>query len=146
MTIRNESLHQDRNDDGVRIAHFSTSKNLVFKCIMFPHKNICENTWTSLDGKTHNQIDHKLIDSRWHLSILDTDADHYLVVTEVKERLAVSKEAAQKFDVERFNHRKLSELEVIKEYQIWISNRFAVLESFNDSEGINRALETKRTS
>jgi hypothetical protein len=28
-----------------------------------------------------------------------SDIDHYLVVAEVKERLAVSKKAAQKFDV-----------------------------------------------
>jgi len=69
----------------------------------------------------------------------DCDTDNYLVVAEVKDRLAVSKQAAQKFDVDRFNHRKLSELEVIKQYHIWISNRFAVLENFNDSEDINRA-------
>jgi hypothetical protein len=56
----------------------------------------------------HKQIDHILIDSRWHSSILDVrsfreadcDIGHYLVVTNVRERLAVSKEAAQKFDVE----------------------------------------------
>jgi len=31
----------------------------------------------------------------------DCDTDHYLVVAKVRERLAVSKQAAQKFDVER---------------------------------------------
>ena len=71
----------------------------------------------------------------------DCNIDHYLVVAEVKERLAVSKQAAQKFDVERFNLRKISELEVRKQYQIMISNRFAVLENLNDSEDINRAWE-----
>jgi hypothetical protein len=35
------------------------------------------------------------------------DTDHYLVVAEVRERLAVSKQAAHKFDVEKFNVRKL---------------------------------------
>jgi hypothetical protein len=39
-TIRNESLHQDSNDNGVRIVNFATSKNLVVKCTMFPHRNI----------------------------------------------------------------------------------------------------------
>jgi hypothetical protein len=39
--------------------------------------------------------------------------------------LAVSKQAAQKFDVEIFNLRKLNELKVRKQYQIKISNRFA---------------------
>jgi len=34
------------------------------------------------------------------------------VVAKVRERLALSKQAAQKFEVERFNLRKLNELEV----------------------------------
>jgi hypothetical protein len=37
------------------------------------------------------------------------------VVTEVRERLAVSKQKTQQFDVERFNLRKVSELEVRKQ-------------------------------
>jgi len=36
-TIGNESLHQDSNDNGVRIVNFSTSKTLVVKSTMFPH-------------------------------------------------------------------------------------------------------------
>jgi len=36
------------------------------------------------------------------------------VVAKVRERLAVSKRAAQKFDGERFNLRKLNELEIRK--------------------------------
>jgi len=39
-TIGNESLHQDRNDNGVRIVNFVTSKNLVVESTMFPHRNI----------------------------------------------------------------------------------------------------------
>jgi hypothetical protein len=46
----------------------------------------------------------------------------------------VSKQAAQKFDIERFNFMKLNELEVRKRYQIKISNRFAALENLSDSE------------
>ena len=34
-------------------------------------------------------------------------------------------QAVQVFDVERFNHRKLNELDVKKHYQIAISNMFA---------------------
>jgi hypothetical protein len=43
--------------------------------------------------------------------------------------------------VERFNLRKLNELDVRRQYQITISNNFAALENLNDSEGINRAWE-----
>ena len=38
-----------------------------------------------------------------------------------RERLAVNKQAAKTLDAERFNLRKLSDLEVKKEYQIYIS-------------------------
>jgi hypothetical protein len=48
---------------------------------------------------------------------------------------------AQKTDGERFNLRKLNELQVRKERQIEISNRFAALENLSDSEDINRAWE-----
>jgi hypothetical protein len=51
------------------------------------------------------------------------------MVVKVRERLAVSKQEAQKFDVERLNLRKLSELEVRKQHQIKISNRFAALKN-----------------
>jgi hypothetical protein len=63
-TIGNESLHQGRNGNVIRIVNFATSKNLVVKSVMFPHRNIHKYTWTN--GKTHNQIDHILIDRRWH--------------------------------------------------------------------------------
>ena len=36
-TIGNESLHQDSNDNGVRIVNFAISKNIVVKSAMFPH-------------------------------------------------------------------------------------------------------------
>jgi len=106
-------------------------------------------TWTFSDGKTHNLIDQILIDGRWHSSIFDVqsfrgadcDTDHHLVVPKVKERLAVSKQSAQNLDGERFNLRKLNELEIRKQYQIEISNSFANLENLSDGEDINRAWE-----
>ena len=71
----------------------------------------------------------------------ECDTDHTLVVAKVRESLAVSKQAAQKFDREKFNLRKLNELEVRKQYQIEITNRFAALENLSDGEDINRAWE-----
>ena len=44
--IGNESLHQDSNDNDVRIGNFATVKSLVVKSMMFPHRNIHEYTWT----------------------------------------------------------------------------------------------------
>jgi len=78
---------------------------------MFPHRNIHKYSCTFPDGKTHNQIDNVLIDRRWHSSVLDVrsfreadcDTDHYLVIAKVRERLAVGKQTAQRFDRQRFN-------------------------------------------
>jgi len=116
---------------------------------MIQHRNIHKYIWTSHDGKTHNQIDHILLDRRWHSNVLevrsfrgaDCATDHYLLVAKVRERLAVSKQAAQRFDEERFNLSKLNELEVRKQYQTEITNRFAALENLNDDEDIKRAWE-----
>jgi hypothetical protein len=93
-----------------------------------------------------------VIDRRWHSRILDVrsfrgadcDTDHYLVVAKVRERLSARKQEAQKTDVERFNLKKLSEMEVRKQFQIEISNRFEALENLNDSEDVNRAWENIR--
>jgi endonuclease/exonuclease/phosphatase family metal-dependent hydrolase len=118
-SIGNESLHEISNDNGVRVANFSTSKNLTVKSTMFSHRNIHKVTWTSPDGRTHNQIDHILIDRRRHSSILDVrsfraadyDTDHYLVVAKITEKFAVSKQTTYKVHMESFNLKKLCEVE-----------------------------------
>jgi len=71
----------------------------------------------------------------------DCDADHYLVIAKVRERLAVGKQAPQRFDRQRFNLRNLKEPEVREHYQIEITNRFAALENKNDDEDVNRPWE-----
>jgi hypothetical protein len=76
----------------------------------------------------------------------DCDTDHYLMVAKVRERLAVIKQETRKFDAETFNLKKLSELEVRKQYQIKISSRFAALENLNVSEDIHRAWENIKES
>jgi DNA repair ATPase RecN len=119
---------------------------------MIPHCKIHKYTWTSPEGKTHNQTDHVLIDRRRHSSILDVrsfrgadcDTDHYLVVAKVRERLAVSKQAAQKIDMERFNVKKLNEGDVKEQYQVTIRNKSAALENLQDSGDINRAWDNIR--
>jgi len=50
----------------------------------------------------------------------------------------VGKQAAQRFDRQRFNLRKLNEPEVREQYLIEITNRFAALENVNDEEEVNR--------
>ncbi|PNF20284.1 hypothetical protein B7P43_G14727, partial [Cryptotermes secundus] len=127
-TIGNESLHEISNDNGVRVVNFATSENLAVKSTMFPHRNIHKFTWTSPDGKIHNQIDHILIDRRRHSSILDVttfkaadfNTDHYLVVAKVRERLALSKETTHRVHMDRFNLKKLNEVEGKEQYCVEI--------------------------
>ena len=93
-----------------------------------------------------------MVDRIWHSSILDVgffkgtncDTDHSLVIANVMERLLVSEEGAQKFDVERFILKKLTVLEFWKKYEIKISHRFAALENLNDNKditGLGKMLE-----
>jgi hypothetical protein len=94
-TIGNESLHEISNENGVRIVNFAISKNLRVKSTMFPHRNIYKYTWTSPDGKTHDRIDHILVDRRRNSNVLDVrsfraaecESDLYLVIPKVRERL-----------------------------------------------------------
>jgi exonuclease III len=67
----NESVHEISNDNGVRLVNFVTSKNLRVKSTMVSHRNIHMYTWTTPDGKTHNQIDNILVDMRRHSSVLN---------------------------------------------------------------------------
>jgi glycine betaine/choline ABC-type transport system substrate-binding protein len=62
----------------------------------------------------------------------------------VRERLAVSKRAAQKLDSERFNVKKLKEGDVKEEYKVTIRKKFAALEKLEDSGDINGAWDNIR--
>jgi hypothetical protein len=138
-TIGNESLHEISNYNGVRLVKFATSKNLRVKSTMFPHHNIHKYTWTSPDGKTHNQIDHILEHRQRHTSVFDAQSlratdchsDHYLVVAKVRERLTVNKQSSQRFNMERFNLKKLNDVEGKEQFRVEVSNRFAALEDLD---------------
>jgi hypothetical protein len=57
-------------------------------------------------------------------------------------KIGSKKKAAQKFDGVRFNMRKLNDMEIRKQYQIEITNRFTALEKVSEDEDINRAWES----
>jgi hypothetical protein len=114
--------------------------------MMLPHHNIRKYTWTSPVGKTDNQIDHILVDRRRNSNVpdilsywaADCDTDHYMVVAKVRERLAVNKQRSHRFHTERFNLKKLNEVEDKEQYRVEVSNRFTALEGFAAEADINR--------
>jgi hypothetical protein len=67
----------------------------------------------------------------------DCNADYYLVVAKVRDRLSVSKQE-QTFYGERFNLKRINELEVRKQHQIEIKNKFETLESLSDDKDVNK--------
>jgi len=56
-----------------------------------------------------------------------------------KDWQSVNKQHKSLMWKDRFNLRMVSELEVRKQYQIEVSDRFAAVENLNDSKDINRA-------
>jgi hypothetical protein len=73
----------------------------------------------------------------------DCDTGHYLVVANIRERLAV-KRPANKVDMDRFSLKKLNEGEVKGQYQVTIKNIFSALENLQDNGDINRAWDAIR--
>jgi hypothetical protein len=64
------------------------------------------------------------------------------VVAKVGERLAVNKQRSHRFHVERFNLRKLNEVEGKDQFSVEVSNRFAALKDLDTEVEINSAWET----
>jgi hypothetical protein len=91
----------------------------------------------------HNQIDHILVDMRRHSNVhdvrsfraADCDTDHYLMV---RERLTVNKQN-HTFNMERFNLKKLNEVEGKEQLRVEVSNGFAALVDLDAELEINGA-------
>jgi hypothetical protein len=65
-------------------------------------------------------------------------------VAKLRERISVSKQARKNFHLERFDLKKVDDVEVKEKYQVEISNRFAALGSLDESFDINNAWESIR--
>jgi hypothetical protein len=63
-----------------------------------------------------------------------------------EEKIGNKQTIRTEFNTEEFNLSKLSDLEVRKQYQMKIANRFAALENLNDSEDINLVWENRKVN
>ncbi|KAK4876496.1 hypothetical protein RN001_009002 [Aquatica leii] len=122
--IGKHSLHDQSNDNGLRIADFAAANNLCVKSTMFEHKDIHKQTWVSNDGRTRNQIDHIIIDARHSSNIVDVrslrgadaDTDHYLVTAKIKIRLSTITNKKRTQRPIRWNTHRLKEEAIAAEY------------------------------
>jgi hypothetical protein len=145
-TIGNETSLEISNENEASVVKFSTSKNVLAKSTMFPHRSIHKYTWKSPDGKMHYHIDHVLIVRRRRSSILDVrcfrgadcDSGRYTIVVNITEGLAVSKRLEENMYVDRFNLKNLNEGEFMEQCQVTIRNKVSALGNLDDIGDINR--------
>jgi len=57
------------NDNGERLVGFWLNNNCVIGGTIFPHKSIRKLTLRSPDGTTVNQIEHFIVNNKWHRSL-----------------------------------------------------------------------------
>jgi hypothetical protein len=65
-------------------------------------------------------------------------------VVKLRQRISVSKRARKKSDLQRCDLKKPDDVEVNERYQAEIPNRFAALQSLDESFAINNAWESIR--
>jgi hypothetical protein len=65
-------------------------------------------------------------------------------VAKIRKRLAVNKQGSHTFHMERFNLKKVNEVEGKEKYHVEVSNRFAALEDLDAEIEINTIWETIR--
>jgi len=65
------SLHENTNDNGMKLIDLATGKGFRIMSTMFSHKDIHKGTWRSPDGQHVNQIDHILVNERFTNAVND---------------------------------------------------------------------------
>jgi hypothetical protein len=65
-------------------------------------------------------------------------------MAEVRERLAVNKQRSHRLHMERFNLKKLNQVEGKEQFRVEVSNRFAALEDLDAEVELNSDWETIR--
>jgi len=73
-TTGNESLHNETNNNRIKMIHFAISKGFNVRNTTLPHKDIHKETWYLADSRTAKQIDHILISNRFGCAVTDIRA------------------------------------------------------------------------
>ena len=131
------------NENGLRLVEMCAHNNLFVGGTLFNHRDIHKLTWSSPNGRDHNQIDHVMINGTWRRSLLDVkvrrgadvSSDHYLVMATIRLKLrSAGKKPSQT------QRPDVSQLKVPKhreDFVLYLKNRFealAGLEVHNDED------------
>ena len=122
------------NENGTLLVDFAITNDLIIGGTFFQHKIIHKYSWNSPDGRTHNQIDHILINKKWKSSLQDVRAyrgadvatDRALMIA----KLALKLKATQKTQTKEspaYDSDKLSNTKVQHEFTMQLTNRFESL-------------------
>lgn len=131
----------ERNNNGKCLVDFCmNNNNLVISGTIFPHKNIQKLTWQSPDGRSLNQIDHIIINSKWHRSLQDVRAyrgadaysDHYLIAATIK--LKLKKSIPQGHRQKKLDIAKLQYPKENREFVLELRHRFSTTEASSEME------------
>jgi hypothetical protein len=93
--VGNCGLHEESNDNGLRLTGLASALNMVTGSTTFPHKKTHLATWRPPDGTTNNQTDHILTDARHKNNMMvartygsaNADSDHYFLITRRRQKL-----------------------------------------------------------
>ena len=94
------TLHNETNDNGLRLCQFVEMNNLPISSTIYEHKKIHKGIWKDPANKVVNQIVHILICKRRASTIQDVrmlrgpncDSDHFLVTAIIKQKITTNYE------------------------------------------------------
>ena len=115
------TLHNEINDNGLRLCQLAEMNNLLISSTIYEHK-IHKGTWKDPANKIVNQIDHILICKRRASTIQDVrmlrgpncDSDHFLVRANIKQKITNYEKRQQK---QRWDINRLNSQEIVHAYQ-----------------------------
>jgi hypothetical protein len=144
----------NRNENGERLIDLCVHYEMIIGGSLFPHKDIHKATWMAPNHRTSNQIDHIAISKKWR-SLLDVRSykgadvasDHYLVVAQIKLKLAANRSPNQRVIRKKFNIEKLNQRETRKKFEEELKNSLeqVYMEESGPTEQWSKIKETMLT-
>ena len=130
----------ERNDKGERLVDFCGLNNLVITGIIFLHKLMHKQIWTSPGGRTKNQIHHVLVSRQHRTSVMDTRAmrgagigsDHQLVRSKIM--LKLKRKQRNKVNRKKFDINKLQQPAIKAQFLLKVYIKYDILQDYDETD------------